>query len=155
MATASAHRTGGVSFIIGQFVPIGMVMFRSQRLTAAPLDEQLRGLPSSVSVYVLDEAWLVVSPSGLFVLTEDQGDLAAAARRAADRADTVRLELSDQLVWVPFIDAMCATGEVHFDPAQPCLVVPQDLVVHTVVEGPGRIDAETLAKLRLLGYPTL
>lgn len=130
-------------------------MFRSQRLTSVSLEEQLRSLPVSVTVYVLDGAWLVVSQSGLFVLTEDEGDLAAAARRAADRADAVRLELSDQLVWVPFIDAMCATPETQFDPAQPCLIVPQDLIVHTVLEGPARIDADTLATLRLLGYPTL
>jgi len=130
-------------------------MFRSQRATPVPLEHLLRALPPEVTVFVLDGAWLVVGGSGLFVLTEDDGDLSAATARAAARTDAVRLELSDRLVWVPFIDAMCATYDSAFDPDQPCLVVPQDLVAHTVTAGPQQIDADTLAKLRTLRLPVL
>lgn len=128
-------------------------MFRSHRVSPASLSDTLRGLGNAVTVFDVDDAWLVVGPTGLFVLTEDTGDLPAAAGRAAERAGRVRLRLSDELVWVPFIDAMCVTSVVAFDPSQPCLIVPHDLVVHTVTGGPASIDAETLAKLDLLGYP--
>ena len=128
-------------------------MFRSQRVTPTTLAETLRSLPDAVAVFDVGKAWLVVGPSGLFVLTEDGGDLAADALRAAERADAVRLKLSDELVWVPFIDAMCVTNDVTFDPAQPCLIVPHDLVAHTVTGGPVSVDTETLGKLTLLGYP--
>ena len=94
-------------------------------------------------------------PNILFVLTEDDGDLAVSTRRAAARADSVRLALSDQLFWVPFVDAMCVTHDVDFDPDQPCLVVPHDLVVPTVSGGPVHIDADTLGKLGDLRYPRL
>lgn len=128
-------------------------MFRSPRATQVPLAQLLVTLPAEARAFELDDAWLVVSPQGLFVLTEDDGDLAAACTRAAQRADALRLELSDHLAWVPFIDAMCATYDPHFDPDQPCLVVPQDLVVHTVGTGPVRVDEATLESLAGLRYP--
>ena len=93
-------------------------MFRSQRANPTTLADTLGALPAGMKVFVLDEAWLVVGRCGLFVVTEDEGDLAAASLRAASLADAVRLQLSDELVWVPFIDAMCATHEVQFDPDQ-------------------------------------
>lgn len=130
-------------------------MFRSQRVTPNTLADTLGALPDGVTVYVLDGAWLVVGRCGLFVVTEDDGDLSQASLRAAARADAVRLQLSDELVWVPFIDAMCATHEVQFDPDQPCLIVPHDLVAHTVASGPDRLDDETLDRLRALRYPVL
>ncbi len=130
-------------------------MFRSQRANPTTLADTLGALPVGMKVFVLDEAWLVVGRCGLFVVTEDEGDLAAASLRAASLADAVRLQLSDELVWVPFIDAMCATHEVQFDPDQPCLIVPHDLVAHTVSTGPDRIDPETLERLDNLRYPVL
>lgn len=130
-------------------------MFKAQWTTPTSVDEALRALPSTATVYVLDEAWLVVAPSGIVVLTEDRGDLTSAALRAAEMADAVRSRLSEELAWVPFVDAMCATTVVGFDPDQPCLVVPADLVEFSVTGGPRSIDAETLDKLRLLPYPTL
>jgi len=130
-------------------------MFRSQRATPTTLADTLGALPAGMKVFLLDEAWLVVGRCGLFVVTEDEGDLAAASLRAASLADAVRLQLSDELVWVPFIDAMCATHEVQFDPDQPCLIVPHDLVAHTVSTGPDRIDPETLERLDNLRYPVL
>jgi hypothetical protein len=130
-------------------------MFRSQRTTANSLTAVLRALPRSVTVFDVSDAWLVVGPSGLFVLTEDDGDLTAAALRAAARADSVRLRLSDELVWVPFVDAMCVTADTSFDSNQPCLVVPHDVVAQTVTGGPVSVDAETLEKLRLLAFPVL
>lgn len=130
-------------------------MFRSPRTGPASLIDILRSLPASVTVFVLEGGFLVVGPAGLFVLTQDEGDLASAARRAAEQADAVRLQLSDELVWVPFVDAMCVTTDAAFDPRQPCLVVPNDLVAHTVIGGPTTVDDETLAKLRLLRHRVL
>ena len=129
-------------------------MFKSQRASPATLEETLLTLSAPISVFVLDGAWLVAGPSGLFVLTQDDGDLPAATARASALADAVRLELSDQLVWVPFVDAMCASAEVGVDD-QPCLVIPHDLVVPTVSAGPHTLDAETLTKLGTLRYPIL
>ncbi|MBX7067838.1 MAG: hypothetical protein K1X38_00495 [Microthrixaceae bacterium] len=132
-----------------------MRVFRSQRTGPSSLVDILRSLPPSVTVFVLDGGFLVVGPAGLFVLTQDEGDLASAARRAAEQADAVRLQLADELVWVPFVDAMCVTTDAAFDPRQPCLVVPHDLVAHTIVGGPTTVDNETLAKLRLLRHRVL
>ena len=130
-------------------------MFRSHRSQTTVLRDILRGLPEAVTVFGLESAWLVVGARGIFVVTEDCGDLGAAALHAAEIAEEVRFKLSDELVWVPFIDPMCATTAVVFEPVQPCLIIPLDLVATTVSDGPGTIDDETLATLRLLGYPVL
>lgn len=126
-------------------------MFRS-RAIPVPLAHLLSGLPDDSTVFDVGDAFLVVTPRGVFVLTEDEGDLNAACTRAATRSDSIRAELADGLAWVPFIDAMCTTYDPHFNPNQPCLVVPQDLVVPTLSSGPDQVDPETLAALRTLRY---
>lgn len=134
------------------------VMFRPQRGTRFDLAQTLLVLPGRLSVFELDAAWLVAGPCGLFVLTEDRGDLAASTARAAVLADSVRLGLSDRLAWVPFVGAMCVTSEDHChhgDSDQPCLVVPIDLLAATVSAGPVTVDADTLDELDALRYPRL
>lgn len=130
-------------------------MFKVRHNALTTLLDELKSLPDTVDVFALDTGWLVVSQSGLFVFTADDGDLSGSCLRAAQAADAIRLRLSDQLVWVPFVDAMCATSQSGFDPAQPCLVIPADLIAYTVMSGPRTIDDETLSKLSLLGLPRL
>lgn len=127
-------------------------MFRSVRATPVPLAQLFTTLPDDSTVFDVGDAYLVVTPRGVVVLTEDDGDLSASCARAAVHADAIRSGLADQLAWVPFVDAMCATYDPHFDPSQPCLVVPQDLVVHTLSSGPEQVDPDTLTALRDLRY---
>lgn len=128
-------------------------MFRSTRHTHPPLEATLRALPSSVTVYIVGGTYFVVAETGLFVIAENSIDLRAASVAAAVEADRLRGLLSDQVPFVPFIDAV-AVGDESGE-SLPSLVVSHDLVLSTILSGPRVIDAATLDTLRLLGYPVL
>lgn len=130
-------------------------MFRSTRSVLFDLEAELRSLPADHVVYVLDGAWLVVGPTGVFVVTGDGDDVATAARWAAEQAEETRSRLADQIAFVPFVDAVVATASLDYDPAQPALVIPVDLVHFTICEGRTIVDDDSLRQLRLLGLPRL
>ncbi|MFN8053023.1 MAG: hypothetical protein U0Q22_16375 [Acidimicrobiales bacterium] len=123
--------------------------------TPTSLDDALRGLDRSITVFVLDDAWLAVAPSGLMVLTEDAGDLDAATLRAAERADEVRLRLAAELVWVPVVEGVCVSAEAVDDTELPCLVVTPEQLAPTLETGAATWDDDTMSAVRRLGHPTL
>ena len=124
-------------------------VFRSPK-AAADVQQQLLQLPVEHVTYQIEGGWLVIGPTGLIVLTEDDGDLESAARRAVDRAQEVRERLSQELVWVPYVDALVATDDPDGPRQLPCLAVPADLITPAIVEGPTTIDDDTLARLARL-----
>lgn len=130
-------------------------MFRTSRSVLVDLESELRSLPADHVVFVLDDAWLVVGPTGVFVVADGDEDLGAATRRVAARADALRTRLADEMPFVPFVDAVVTTSTVDFDPVQPALVIPVDLVRFTICEGRTIVDVDTLARLTLLGLPRL
>ena len=111
-------------------------------------------MPSSVTVYIVGGTYFVVAETGLFVVAENSIDLRAAAAAAAIEADRLRGLLSDQVPFVPFIDAVAVGDDEGFGQL-PSLIVPHDLVLSTILSGPRVIDPSTLDTLRLLGYPVL
>ena len=130
-------------------------MFRTLRPVLVDLETELRSLPADHVVFVLEDAWLVVGPTGVFVVAHDDCDLDSTAVRVAGRADAVRARLADEMPVVPFVDAVVTTNDVDFDPVQPALVIPVDLVRFTICEGRTIVEGETLARLTLLGLPRL
>lgn len=141
--------------IVGPTVPISGGMFRTTLNLSTTLADELRRLPSPMLTYVLDDAYLTVGPTGVFVLVEGDDDVTAACRVAAARASSVRAELADQMAFVPFVDAVVTVTDHGFDPAQPAVVIPHDLVRFTVCEGRRIIDDEMMARLHLLRLPRL
>lgn len=130
-------------------------MLYPRRNAATTVADSLRDLSDQHTVYVLDEAWLVVGPVGIFVITEEADDLDAGCERARRVATAVRLELSNELAWVPFVDAVCATSKPVATNLHASSVIPTNLIDVTVGSGPQTIDAETLEHLRLLRYRVL
>jgi hypothetical protein len=114
---------------------------------AVDVQAQLTSLPVEHLTFHVEGGWLVIGPTGLFVLTSDDGDLEGAARRAVERAQEVRDRLSQELVWVPYVDPLVATADPEGPRQLPCLAIPADLVTAAIVEGPQTVDNETLAKL--------
>ena len=122
-------------------------MFRTAK-TGVDVQDQLSQLPVTHMTFHVEGGWLVVGPTGLFVLTTDDGDdLEGAARRAVERANEVRERLSLELAWVPYVDALVATNDPDGPMHLPCLAVPADLLTGAIVEGPQTIDDETLNTL--------
>jgi len=128
----------------------GLVMFRSARSQVNDVGSELRRLDTSHSVFQLDNGWFVVGPTGLFVVTADEGDLHGASRWAADRAMAMRAWLADQLVWVPCVDPVVVTAQAHLAERIGALTVPLSLLHYTLAEGPRTVDDGTLSKLGLL-----
>ena len=129
-------------------------MFRAARqahdehtATSTVVAGQLQLLPVWHVTFQLEGAWLVVGPTGLFVITADDGDLRAAADRATARALEVRNRLATELAWVPFVDALVGTSRDEALAELPCLAVPIDLLLYTIAEGPRTGDDDTLERL--------
>ena len=129
-------------------------MFRAGRsaigehaATSVTVAAQLQLLPVWHVTFQLEGAWLVIGPTGLFVITADEGDLRAAADRATARAGEVRTRLATELAWVPFVDALVGTVRDESVAELPCLAVPTDLLRYTIAEGPRTVDDDTLERL--------
>jgi hypothetical protein len=131
------------------------VLFRSAKARVRDVGGELRRLATSHSTFQLDGGWFVVGPTGLFVVAAGEPDLGTAARWAVDRATAMRAELADQLVWVPFVDAIVATSHSGPGTDLPCLVVPVSLLRSTIEDGPRTVDDATLSKLGLLAMRRL
>ena len=125
-------------------------MFRSPRHAALDIGAELRQLPASHTTFQLEGAWLVVGPTGLFVVASEDGDLEVAAHRAMRRAEEVRGRLALELAWVPFVDALVATSQPDGPMRLPCIAVPANLLRLALAEGPRTVDDETLSTLSLL-----
>jgi hypothetical protein len=113
------------------------------------IDDILAELPSDWVIGWLDEARLVIGPSGAFVLVPAQVDLGAAADRAQGLAHRTRGVLAHHISWVPFIDAAVVTTADRPTEAA-AIVVPVDLLGELLIEGPPVIDAPALGVLRNL-----
>jgi len=113
------------------------------------IDQILAELPSSWVIGWLDQSRLVIGPSGAFVLTPGQLDLAGAADRAQALAVRTRTVLAHHISWIPFIDAaVVTTVDRPAESAVSAIVVPVDLLGELLIEGPPVIDQPALAVLR-------
>lgn len=103
-------------------------------------------LPLEYVVQRVDDHWVVVGPTGIFVVGRARGDVAASAERTSALAHELRAALSERISWVPFVDAIVvATGD-HGGLA--CTVVPLDLLVVALTSGGVTIDAVGLAQVQ-------
>ncbi len=125
-------------------------MFRPARSAAVDVRAELQLLPTTHTTFQLEGAWLVVGPTGLFVIVAEEDDLAIAASRAIRRADEVRSRLAMELAWVPFVDALVATRQPDGPLRLPCIAVPSNLLRLAISEGPRTVDDATLATLAML-----
>lgn len=127
-------------------------MFRSRSDAADRLHRQLQALPTQFLVYMLDAAWFVVGPTGLFVVTEQGDDPSRSCTRAAAQAQTVRSQLANELHWVPFVDAIVVGDGRNLDAgaASDCALIPRSMLRATLCDGPKTVDDESLARLAMV-----
>jgi hypothetical protein len=125
-------------------------MFRTTRSPGVDVSGELRDLPTSHLTYHHEGAWFVLGPTGLFVITADDGHLQEAAELAVANAARLRADLAKELAWVPFVDALVATHNPEAALSLPCIAVPVSLLRYTVSEGPRTVPEATLAQLTRL-----
>lgn len=127
---------------------------RSSRPSPPTLDALLLTLPDEVVVFIVGGTFFVVAPTGLFVIAENPVDVSVGAAAAATAADRIRALLSDTVPLAPFVDAIVVSDSLPGD-GLPALVVPRDLVLPTILNGPTVIDPVALEALRTLDFGTL
>ena len=123
-------------------------MFRSVRAAAPDVEAELRELPATHAAYPHEGTWVVLGPTGLFVVTDGSDGLYEAAMTSVLGAFRLRSELASELAWVPFVDALVVAEEAPPAEELPCPAVPVRLLRSTLSEGPRMVDDGTLTWLQ-------
>lgn len=118
-------------------------MFATPEVTIADLDAVLTRLPSNFSVGRLDDARLVVGPTGCTVLIA-QATGPAPEHTCSELAQQTRLSLADHLSWVPFVDSLVVTAEGNIGSI---VSVELDLLIDLLTDGPTILDDATAQRL--------
>ena len=118
-------------------------MFDTPDVTIADLDDALSQLPAHFVIGQLDDARLVVGPTGCTVLLA-QASGPAPEHTSSELAQQTRLSLADHLSWVPFVDALVVTAEGNIGSI---VSVELDLLVDLLTDGPTILDDATAQRL--------
>lgn len=89
--------------------------------------------------------WVVVGPTGIFVVGRARGDVATSAETTSALAHELRAALSEHIPWVPFVDALLVAHGDHSGLA--CTVVPLDLLVVALTSGGVSLDPRGMAQV--------
>ncbi|CAN5512478.1 hypothetical protein BH10ACT3_BH10ACT3_04280 [soil metagenome] len=120
-------------------------MFTS-RSTTKDLVGRVARLPDEYMVRRVLDQWAVAGPTGLFVVGRADADLAASAHRTASMAHQLRAMLSNEVPWVPFVDALLvADGEGS---GLECTVVDLDMLEMMLTGGAPAIDEVSLHQIK-------
>lgn len=92
------------------------------------------------------DLWLIVGPTGLFVVGQAGSDPLGDARRAVDMAQRLRELLSLRMAWVPFVDALLIGGRPSDEPA--CPIVRPSMLESVLLDGRSRIELSTMFEVR-------
>lgn len=99
-------------------------MFKTRHNAAA--DRVVMTLPDDYLVRRCIDRWIVVGPTGLFVIGRANGDLDTDTRGAASMAHLLRTRLAEVLPWVPFVSPVVVADETRHGFSCP-VVQMQDL----------------------------
>lgn len=90
--------------------------------------------------------WVVVGPTGLFVVGRCQDDPAACVRTTTGLALELRNRLADVVSWVPFVEPVVVSDGEHTDPD--CTVVRVTDLETALTAGPHVVGDVDLGILR-------
>jgi len=76
-------------------------------------------LPDDYLVRRCIDQWVVVGPTGLFVIGRENSDPDADTRRTASMAHLLRTRLAEELSWVPFVSAVVVSDHARYGLACP------------------------------------
>jgi hypothetical protein len=113
---------------------------------ARDVSRQVARLPLDYLVCRLADHWIVVGPTGLFVVGQVGDDPLGVAEATLSLAHRVRSRLSDVVPWVPFVDSLVVSEEPNM--SLPCTVVDIATLEMALLSGPVSIDSSGTAQLR-------
>ncbi|MEZ5144923.1 MAG: hypothetical protein R2726_20760 [Acidimicrobiales bacterium] len=114
------------------------------------IDRSLAVLPGDFAVAGAGATRLVIGPPGAFVLEGCAPErLEVGAARVAGLAAATRAILADHVSWVPFVDGLVVVAG-RTDPHPSVTMVPVDLLVDTLVQGPEVVSPPVLSTVHAL-----
>lgn len=116
------------------------------RSSTRELVQRVTRLPDEYMVRRVRDHWAIVGPSGLFVVGRADGDMTESAHRTAALAHSVRSLLSEEVSWVPFVDALLVAESEHN--GLECTVVELDSLELTLTSGGEQIDPIGLHQIK-------
>ena len=116
------------------------------RSSTRELLRRVTRLPDEYMVRRVRDHWAVAGPTGLFVVGRAGGDLAESAHRTAVLAHQMRTLLSEEVPWVPFVDALLVAK--HERNGLECTVVELDTLETTLTGGAQQIDTIELHQIK-------
>jgi hypothetical protein len=120
-------------------------MFRT-RATGAEVDDVLSDLPEGFHAVTMDDATVVVGPTGAFVMGGGGRDARAVAARLARRAAACRTILSRNLSWAPFVETLVVSDRAQTQ-MRTATVVPARMLLDTLTAGPALLTADAAARV--------
>lgn len=109
-------------------------------------DRVIMTLPDDYLVRHCVEHWVIVGPTGLFVVGRSRGDIVRASADAIELAHQLRSGLADVLSWVPFVSSVVVADEARNDMG--CPVVDMDGLGPVLQHGGRQIGDGALQVLR-------
>jgi hypothetical protein len=103
-------------------------------------------LPPEFSVSKTEEHWVVVGPTGIFVVSRAADDPVAAAEHTAAFAHQLRDQLGELTPWVPFVDAL-VVGDAE-SPGLACPVIEVDVLAKVLTLGATTMDDAAITQIR-------
>ena len=131
-----------------------MGVFRTRRSTHDETRDELRRLGTAHIAFQVDNGWLVVGPTGLFVIGTADRDCATVANRLVVLARGLRNRLANELTLVPCVDALLVCDPPD-DVELPCLTIGVGNLRSMIADGPRTVDADTLGRLGRLAFQRL
>jgi len=137
---------------IGRLLPLnttperadGGDVFKSRPNTSA--DQVIMTLSDDYLVRHCIDHWVVVGPTGLFVVGRSRHDVTSASNDAIALSHQLRSGLADVLSWVPFVSAVVVADEPRHDMG--CPVVTMDGLAPVLQHGGRQIGDGALQVLR-------
>ena len=121
---------------------------------AREVSRHVAALPPDYEVQRTGEHWVVAGPTGIFTVGRAELDPARDAERTSVLAHELRAVLSDEVPWVPFVDALLvAPHEVLVDPgvgSLACTVVELDMLGLALTNGALTVRERELAEIQRL-----
>jgi hypothetical protein len=121
---------------------------------AREVSRHVAALPPDYEVQRSGEHWVVAGPTGIYTVGRAESDPARDAERTSMLAHELRAALSDEVPWVPFVDALLvAPHDVLTDPSAgslACTVVELDMLRLALTTGAVTVHERELAEIQRL-----
>jgi len=114
--------------------------------SAPEVHARVMTLPEEYLVRRFNDHWVVLGPTGLFLVGKGEGQPDLAAARTAVTAHRLRNRLAEVVEFVPFIDPVVVTSDS--ESGHPCAMVELDLLEGLLTSGPEVIPEGELQLLR-------